>query len=231
MSANPRGSINPRIPHLSAQSNRPVWAAWLKGCPVYRLGEGRKHRDRDENTWRVLCGGIMKRTSRTPCKLSDLLHHRLNAYALAASAAGVSLLALADPAQAKIVYTPAGVTFGGTPCGSGSDVGNYSLDLNHDGIADFEFGWSGSGGSGCSSGRNDLVVQPTGSNGVAGSSNWAFRLRGGTLIGPQQSFSGGLMASFFSCPTECAPNSAVGRGFGSITAPAKPTAANRVIWA
>ena len=137
----------------------------------------------------------MKRTSRIPCKLSDSLHHRLNGYAFAASAAGVSLLALAQPAEAKIVYTPAGVTFGGRPCGSN---GSYPLDLNHDGIADFVFDWPGQvWSSGCNSFSVHLVVQPTGSNGVAGSSNWAFRLRGGTLIGPEQRFSGDLMASFF----------------------------------
>jgi len=38
--------------------------------------------------------------------LSSSLEHRLNSYALAASAAGVSFLALAQPAEAKIVYTP-----------------------------------------------------------------------------------------------------------------------------
>ncbi len=42
---------------------------------------------------------------RIPSKLSDSLHQRLNSYALAASAAGVGLLALVQPAQAKIIYT------------------------------------------------------------------------------------------------------------------------------
>jgi hypothetical protein len=51
----------------------------------------------------------MKRSlhpARTPARLSDSLHHRLNVYALAASAAGMGLLALARPAEGKIVYTP-----------------------------------------------------------------------------------------------------------------------------
>ncbi len=39
---------------------------------------------------------------RTPSRLSDSLHHRLNMYALAASAAGVGVLALAQPAEAEI---------------------------------------------------------------------------------------------------------------------------------
>jgi len=73
----------------------------------------------------------MKRFSRprATAELSDSLHHRLNSYALAASAAGVGVLAVAQPADAKIVYTPAHVV-----------VGSHHplrLDLNHDGIVDF----------------------------------------------------------------------------------------------
>jgi len=50
-------------------------------------------------------------------------------YALAAGAAGVGMLALAQPAEAKIVYTPAHVKLlGGKP---------FALDLNHDGVVDF----------------------------------------------------------------------------------------------
>jgi len=48
----------------------------------------------------------MKRPSRMPSNLSESLHHRLNSYALAASAAGVSLAALAQPAEGRIIYTP-----------------------------------------------------------------------------------------------------------------------------
>jgi hypothetical protein len=74
----------------------------------------------------------MKRSPRPrkiTSNLSDSIHQRLNMYALAASAAGVGILALAQPAEAKIVYTPAHVK-----------IGNFSvvhLDLNHDGINDF----------------------------------------------------------------------------------------------
>jgi len=54
----------------------------------------------------------MKRSprSRKALSLSDSLHKQLNMYALAASAAGVGALALAVPAEAKIVYTPVHVT-------------------------------------------------------------------------------------------------------------------------
>lgn len=74
----------------------------------------------------------MKRSSRPrrTSNLSESVHRQLNMYALAASAAGVSLLALAEPADAKIVYTPANVQLGRTP---------FALDLNHDGVVDFVF--------------------------------------------------------------------------------------------
>jgi hypothetical protein len=42
---------------------------------------------------------------RTPSRIPESLHQRLNSYALAASAAGVSLVALAQPAETKIIYT------------------------------------------------------------------------------------------------------------------------------
>jgi hypothetical protein len=74
----------------------------------------------------------MKRSSRPArrsAKLSNSLHRKLNMYALAATATGVSALALAQPAEAKIVYTPAHVKLlAGKP---------FPLDLNHDGIVDF----------------------------------------------------------------------------------------------
>jgi hypothetical protein len=50
----------------------------------------------------------MKPPSQSPRKqsmLSDSLQRRLNAYAVAASAAGVGMLALAQPAEARIIYT------------------------------------------------------------------------------------------------------------------------------
>ena len=48
----------------------------------------------------------MKPRARRTVDLSDSVHQQLNAYALAASAAGVTLLALSQPSDAKIVYTP-----------------------------------------------------------------------------------------------------------------------------
>lgn len=75
----------------------------------------------------------MKRSSpaRIPACLSVSLGRRLNSYALAASAAGVGVLVLAEPAEGKIVYTPAHVKIGYNS--------EYNLDINHDGITDFIF--------------------------------------------------------------------------------------------
>jgi len=54
---------------------------------------------------------------------------RLNTYAVAAGAVGVSLMALASPSEAEILYTPANKVIG-----RGS---TYNLDVNGDGIVDF----------------------------------------------------------------------------------------------
>jgi len=69
--------------------------------------------------------------TRMPSKLSDPVHHQLNTYALAAAAAGVGMLALSQPADAKIVYTKTHRVIG-----LGQE---YKLDLNHDKITDFTF--------------------------------------------------------------------------------------------
>ena len=79
----------------------------------------------------------MKRPARAPAHLSDSLRRRLNAYALAASAAGVGMLALAQSSEAEIVYTPTHHVF---------RKGHiYKLDLNRDGTMDFGLGIFGSG--------------------------------------------------------------------------------------
>ena len=62
-------------------------------------------------------------------QLSSSLEKRLNFYALAASTAGLSVLTLAQPAEAKIVYRKTHQLIGlHHP---------YKLDLNHDGTMDF----------------------------------------------------------------------------------------------
>jgi hypothetical protein len=66
--------------------------------------------------------------SRRTVKLPQSLNCGLTVYALAAGAAGIGVLAVPEPAQAQIVYTPAHIVLE-----AGSTV---NLDLNHDGITD-----------------------------------------------------------------------------------------------
>jgi hypothetical protein len=73
-----------------------------------------------------------QRDGRRTARLGKELEGSLSAYACAAAAAGVSLLAITKSAEAKIVYTPADVKIR-------INGGLVPLDLNHDGITDFVF--------------------------------------------------------------------------------------------
>jgi hypothetical protein len=75
-------------------------------------------------------------STRTPRQLSESLFHQFNQYALTATAAGVASLALAQPADAKIVYTSAHVNI---PRPTRFRSVQITLDLNHDGLGDFFF--------------------------------------------------------------------------------------------
>jgi len=117
--------------------------------------------------------------ARTPKKLSESLLHHIDLYALAASAAGVSLLALTSPAaEAKIVYTKAHQVIGAN--------GIYDLDLNHDGIVDFVIrqwrAWSYS---------NVLLARGALGNAIAGTGNSVGALPAGANIGPRRHFASG----------------------------------------
>jgi hypothetical protein len=83
----------------------------------------------------------MKRSSRPSrtAELPESPHHQLKMYALAAGAAGVSAIALAPPADGKIIYTKTN-----TPILANKF---YHLDVNHDGTPDFSilYGASNSG--------------------------------------------------------------------------------------
>ncbi len=146
----------------------------------------------------------MKRRSgpRKTANLPASIHHQLNMYATAAVAAGVSAIALAQSAEAKIVYTPAHQHL---PINQ-----FFSLDLNHDGIADFTFlnrYWTASGV--VFVGR--LTVDPAGRSSTSANEIWAkpcssglpgvaLALPPGVKVGPKGHFShrGKLMAySYF----------------------------------
>jgi len=68
---------------------------------------------------------------RKTANLSESIRQQLNMYALAASAAGVSMLAFTPLSEAKIVYTKAHIVLG-----AHSNT-HYNLDLNHDAMVDF----------------------------------------------------------------------------------------------
>jgi hypothetical protein len=119
---------------------------------------------------------------RKTADLSDSIHQQLNMYALAAGAAGVSLLALAQPSEAKIVYT---ATHRVISAGK-----SYDLDLNHDGKTDFTLI---NHYMGTTSGvQATFYAEPAAGNAVQGhvhiGRNSAFALKRGAHIGPKRSF-------------------------------------------
>jgi hypothetical protein len=125
----------------------------------------------------------MKRTSRKPADLTDSLHRRLNMYAFAASAAGVGLLALANSAEAKVVYTPAKVRL------QGKDT--YLIDLTHKGHANFIL--NGSRYSSIDRSASSRAVfpgtnYPNGAAQMGGAYPYASALKAGTKIGPDGPF-------------------------------------------
>jgi hypothetical protein len=127
----------------------------------------------------------MERTPRNTVILSDSVQRRLNSYALAAGAAGVGVLALAQTAQARIIYTAAHKQL---PINK-----TFYLDLNHDRVNDFNFflGFSHRTGGDSIIG---LVVHPSQKgNGIwsyqgLASLNCAYALPKGTRIGPKKPF-------------------------------------------
>jgi hypothetical protein len=119
------------------------------------------------------------RKERPTVRLGTRLDKSLFAYAAAASAAGVGMLALAQPAAAKIVYTPANTEI--TP------KTKLNLDLNHDGIADFQINDLLKTHNG--SGYNDLKALPHAKgNAIWGSGKYASVLSAGVSVGPSGQF-------------------------------------------
>jgi hypothetical protein len=130
--------------------------------------------------------------TRVPSQLSESLHHQLSMYAVAATAAGVGIAALAQPAQAKIVYTPAHVKIN-------QQHRMYNLDLNHDGVTDFSLGLNSSVNQ--SGGALWLSADPAvlKQDGVMGVISSASLLRAGEKIGvgKQVFFEAHYMAGFW----------------------------------
>jgi hypothetical protein len=120
---------------------------------------------------------------RTAIQVGTRLDRNLGAYAAVAGMAGVSLLALTQPAQGKVIYT---ATY--------KDLSPfYDLDLNHDGHIDFVFQSQG----GCSERQGyslcgASVVLGTGSgsrnNFLMGAPGFPQALKAGDKIGPAAQF-------------------------------------------
>jgi len=130
------------------------------------------------------------RSSKT-ADLADSPQQQLNMYALAAGAAGVGLLALAQPSEAEIVYTSANVVI------SARILHSYALDLNQDGTTDFFLNATSRQSIDQSGGTSRIIARPAHSNGVVGYGGNAAALRAGQPIGIGRKFRGFLMASLF----------------------------------
>jgi hypothetical protein len=119
---------------------------------------------------------------------SSPLDQRLRSYSLAAGAAGVSLLALAYPAKAEIVYTPAHAKL--------TSTGQFPIDFNHDGVIDFLIlNKSSYKTASCSFCAQNLNVSGNGNVGAAvlghevvGQRGDALPLKAGAVIGPADNF-------------------------------------------
>lgn len=125
--------------------------------------------------------------NRTPVSLSHRLDPKLLGYAAAASAAGVAILALAQPSQAEIVFTP---THQMIPM-----RGTLELDLNHDGITDFTIhNIIGSCGSPRALECSQYTLQAldvdgnSAMNGALVGTRWASALSAGKRVGPGGKF-------------------------------------------
>ncbi len=132
----------------------------------------------------------MTRSSRprkTTANLSEPVHCQLNMYALAAAASGVGMLALAQPAEAKVIYTRVNDAIPRHEA--------FNLDLNQDGKADFYFYIFSSYH------RVNLAVDPLHKNNNAwGTAGLASALQAGVRVGGKKQFQqpNQMMASFFS---------------------------------
>jgi hypothetical protein len=110
--------------------------------------------------------------------LSESFQSRLTAYAMAAGAAGIGLLAATPPVEAEIVFTPAHTIF---------TNGTVFIDLNHDGINDFVLSIYNFGRAD----RRLAALGVTRVNGVLGYGSTGyppFALNPGYLIGPRGVF-------------------------------------------
>jgi hypothetical protein len=130
---------------------------------------------------------MVRRSSELFSQLPKSLPHQLSMYALAASATAVSLLALTPATEAEIIYTHAHQVI---PTGF---PGIYFLNLNPDGVADFEFkNWWNNDPDGSEGFLSVLPARP--GNGIGGYGTvgqlafWGTPFRAGVKLGPHARF-------------------------------------------
>ena len=116
------------------------------------------------------------RPTRTPANL-PAIHHQLNMYALAASLAGVEILAVTQAAEAKIIYTPKHLLL---------PFGKTFIDLNHDGRDDFYFSEYVTQGFGEVSARAVKNTSIQGDGGFASALPAGARIGGKSKFGPDK---------------------------------------------
>jgi len=117
---------------------------------------------------------------------SGAFFRQLDAYALAAGAAGVSLLALTEPAEARIVYTPVHKVIGNGE--------SYKLDFNRDGITDLtirNIATQSCGTDGTCWPIESLAAALSGTNQVVYNIYGAVAMKSGMRVGPGDAFNGG----------------------------------------
>jgi hypothetical protein len=144
------------------------------------------------------------RRKRISASLSQILDRKLLGYAAAAGAAGVALMALAQPSEAEIVFTPANHSI--------KPRQTFDLDLNGDGVTDFtlrnDLASCGSQPPGALAGPAEcsefmsqhLYAAPAAGNGVVVGSVWASALPLGKVVGPANKF--GTVGSMDQCFTQ-----------------------------
>jgi hypothetical protein len=127
-------------------------------------------------------------SARVASELRESTRQRLNSYALAASAAGVGMLALALPAEARIVYTSAHRVI--------KQGSSLPLDLNHDGVTDFTL--QNLLVQGSVTANATFAAKPATGNGAEGWTGlmpYAFALKPGARIGSRHYFPGTVLAA------------------------------------
>jgi hypothetical protein len=124
--------------------------------------------------------------SKLPSILSESLHRTLNAYTLAASAAGVAMLACSVPAEAAPVCKNPNLTIPGTNTyalnPAGQQIAPFNIAQTFNNPSSQSFGWWN---------RDFLTPNSAGANAVVDKNGFPAALAAGASIGPAAQFGRG----------------------------------------